>query len=170
MNAVFDSLQLSECKRVVMDKVRTGEREISMTFNPELSDISIEEIEGKDVIVFDDMVRTGTTIVQCCEHIKKGNPNRVCFGVTHFHTSPEAREKLNSPAIDEILTTSTLPDIMNRDCQGRLRRKLTVMKLGKWLARHIMEMYGLNDGRFQKDFYKVDMSSKNPRWPPPNFY
>ena len=82
-------------------------------------------------IVFDDMVRTGTTIVQCCEHIKKGNPNRVCFGVTHFHTSPEAREKLNSPAIDEILTTSTLPDIMNRDCQGRLRKKLTVMKLRK---------------------------------------
>ena len=27
MNAVFDALQLPECKRVVMDKVRTGERE-----------------------------------------------------------------------------------------------------------------------------------------------
>ena len=169
MNAVYEALGLPECKRVVMDKVRTGEREISMTFNPELSDISIEEIEGKDVIVFDDMVRTGTTIVQCCEHIKKGNPNRVCFGVTHFHTSPEAREKLNSPAIDEILTTSTLPDIMNRDCQGRLRKKLTVMKLGKWIARHVMQMYGLDDGRFEKDFYKIDMSSKNPRWPPQFF-
>lgn len=170
MNAVFDSLGLPDCKRVVMDKVRTGEREISMTFNPELSDISIEEIKGKDVIVFDDMVRTGTTIVQCCDHIKQGNPNRVCFGVTHFHTSPEAREKLNSHSIDEILTTSTLPDIMNRDCQGRLRRKLTVIKLGKWIARHLMQMYDLDDGRFEKDFYKIDMSSKNPRWPPLNSY
>ncbi len=170
LNEIWEALALPQCKRVVMDKVRTGEREISMTFNSELSDIGIDEIAGKDVIVFDDMVRTGTTIVQCCEHIKKGNPNRVCFGVTHFHSSPEAREKLNSPAIDEILTTSTLPDIMNRDCQGRLRRKLTVLKLGKWLARHIMQMYGLDDGRFERDFYKVDMSSKNPRWPPPNFY
>ncbi len=166
MNSVYDALQMPECKRVVMDKVRTGEREISMTFNPELSDISIEEIEGKDVIVLDDMVRTGTTIVKCCEHIRLGNPNRVCFGVTHFNTSAEVREKLNSPAIDEILTTSTLPDIMNRDCQGRLRKKLTVLKLGKWIARHLMQMYGMDDGRFENDFYKIDMSSKNPRWPP----
>jgi ribose-phosphate pyrophosphokinase len=29
-----------------------------------------------------------------------------------------------------------------------------------------MQMYGLDDGRFEKDFYKIDMSSKNPRWPP----
>jgi ribose-phosphate pyrophosphokinase len=32
-----------------------------------------------------------------------------------------------------------------------------------------MQMYGLDDGRFEKDFYKIDMSSKNPRWPPQFF-
>lgn len=169
LNLVWDALELPLCKRVVMDKVRTGERDVSMTLS-DLSEVGMDYLEGKDVIVFDDMVRTGTTIVRCCDHLKTGNPRRVCFAVTHFYTSPEAREKLNSHSIDEILTTSTLPDIMNRDCQGRLRRKLTIMKLGKWIARHIMQMYGLDDGRFERNFYKVDMSSKNPRWPPPNFY
>ena len=166
---VWEALGLSNCKRVVMDKVRSGEREVAMTISPQ-SDVDMSYLEGKDVLILDDMVRTGSTIVQCCEHLKHGNPRRVCFGVTHFYSNPEAREKLNSPFIDEIMTTSTLPDIMNRDCQGRLRRKLVILKLGKWIARYILRMFELNDGRFEKIFYMIDMSSKNPRWPPPNYF
>lgn len=168
-NQVWDALGMSECKRIVMDKVRSGEREVAMTLSPQ-SEVDMSYLEGKDVIILDDMVRTGSTIVQCCEHLKRGNPRRVCFGVTHFYSSPEAREKLNSPFIDEIMTTSTLPDVMNRDCQGRLRRKLVILKLSKWIARYVLRMYNLTDGRLDKNFYMIDMSSKNPRWPPPNFF
>jgi len=168
-NKVWEALGLPECKRVVMDKVRSGEREVVMTLSSQ-SEVDMSYLEGKDVIILDDMVRTGSTIVQCCEHLKRGNPRRVCFGVTHFYSSPEAREKLNSPFIDEIMTTSTLPDVMNRDCQGRLRRKLVILKLSKWIARYVLRMFELNDGRFEKNFYMIDMSSKNPRWPPPNYF
>jgi ribose-phosphate pyrophosphokinase len=164
-NQVWDSLGLPNCKRMVMDKVRSGEREVRMTISP-LSEVDMDYIKGRDVIVLDDMVRTGSTIVQCCEHLKKGNPNRVCFGVTHFYTSPEAREKLNSPFIDEIMTTSSLPDILNRDQQGRLRRKLVVLKLSKWITRYLLRLLEIDDKRYEKDFYSIDMSSKNPRWPP----
>jgi len=169
MNQVWDALGLPNCKRVVMDKVRSGEREVKMTLSS-LSEVDMEYLRGRDVIVLDDMVRTGSTIVQCCEHLKTGHPRRVCFGVTHFYTSSEAREKLNSPFIDEIMTTSSLPDIMNRDQQGRLRRKLVVLKLSKWISRYIMKLLNTDDGRYAKDFYSIDMSSKNPRWPPPSMY
>jgi len=169
VNQVWEALQLSGCKRVVMDKVRSGEREVKMTISP-LSEVGMDYLKGKDVIVLDDMVRTGSTIVQCCEHLKTASPNRVCFGVTHFYTSAEAREKLNSPFIDEIMTTSSLPDIMNRDQQGRLRRKLVVLKLSKWISRYVLQQLNLDDGRYQKNFYSIDMSSKNPRWPPPSMY
>jgi ribose-phosphate pyrophosphokinase len=169
MNRVWDVLGFEDCKRVVMDKVRSGEREVEMTLSP-LSEVGMDALEGKDVIILDDMVRTGSTIVQCCEHLKRGNPRRVCFGVTHFYSSPEAREKLNSPFIDEIMTTNTLPDILNRDCQGRLRRKIVVLKLGQWIARYVQRMFDMSDGRFDKRFYMIDMSSKNPRWPPPNYF
>ena len=57
--------RITLCKRVVMNKVRSGEREVSMTLSDH-SEVGMDYLEGKDVIVFDDMVRTGTTIVQCC--------------------------------------------------------------------------------------------------------
>jgi len=140
-----------------------------MALNP-ASEVDIGYLTGKDVIILDDMVRTGSTIVECCEYLKnKANPRRVCFGVTHFYSSPEAREKLNSPFIDEIMTTNTLPDILNRDCQGRLRRKMVVLKLGQWIARYVLRMFNMDYSYLDKQFYMVDMSSKNPRWPPPSF-
>jgi ribose-phosphate pyrophosphokinase len=164
----WEALGLPNCKRLIMDKERTGERAVEQTI-ADHSEIGLADIKGKDVIILDDMVRTGTTIVKCSEYLSRGEPNRVCFGVTHFYTSPEAREKLNSVFIDEIMTTSTLPKIMNRDQQGRLRKKLVILKLGKWMTRYLLELIGKNDGRYEKSFYAIDMSSKNPRWPPPNY-
>ncbi len=167
MEMVYNHLGLPSCKKVILKKVRTGERQVAMSVDPD-SDIDINGIKGKDVIVLDDMVRTGTTIVQCCELLKSGHPNKVCFGVTHFYTSPEARENLNSKFIDEIMTTNTIPTILNRDSQGRLRRKLVVLKIGKWITRHLYKLLDDGSDHYQKNFYSIDMSSQNPRWPPPN--
>ncbi len=169
MKAVFDSLGLPKTSRIIMEKVRDGERKVSMTVSKD-SDLSLEQIQGKDVIVLDDMVRTGSTIVECCRLLRQGNPNKTCFGVTHFLSSAEARENLNSPFIDEILTLNTIPTILNRDSQGRLRKKLVVLKIEKWIARFLLQYMGRNSAKFEKDFYSVDMSSKNPRWRPPSRY
>jgi ribose-phosphate pyrophosphokinase len=168
MEMVYNHLDMPSCKKIILKKVRTGERHVEMSIDEDGSDIDIEGIEGKDLIVLDDMVRTGTTIVQCCELLKSGDPNKVCFGVTHFYTSPEARENLNSNFIDEIMTTNTIPTILNRDSQGRLRRKLTVLKIGKWITRHLNKLIDDDSDQYRKNFYSVDMSSQNPRWPPPN--
>ena len=162
---VQKTLALPGCKRIVMSKERTGERSVTMRL-AESSEIGIDEIAGRDVIVLDDMVRTGTTIIQCSEALKAGHTGKVCFGVTHFHTSIEARENLNSPFLDEIMTTNTISTILNRDEQGRLRKKLTVLKLSKWIARHVMGLLGTYDGRYDRAFYSIDMSSQNKRWPP----
>ncbi len=162
---VQETLGLSKAKRIVLKKERTGERQVTMTVDPS-SEITLDEIDGRDVIVLDDMVRTGTTIVQCCETLKKGKTGKVCFGVTHFYTSQEARENLCSPFIDEIMTTNTIPTILNRDEQGRLRKKLVVLKLSKWISRYVMHLLGTYDGRYDRAFYAIDMSSQNHRWPP----
>ena len=66
-------------------------------------------------------------------------------------------------AIDEILTLNTLPTILNRDEQGRLRRKLVVLKIEKWLARNLAQILGL-PAREDGSLYSIDMSSKNPRF------
>ncbi|HKP97410.1 MAG TPA: phosphoribosyltransferase family protein [Fibrobacteria bacterium] len=169
MKSVYESLGLARTSRMIMEKVRDGERKVSMTVGKE-SDLSLEGIQGKDVIVLDDMVRTGSTIVECCRLLRQGNPNKICFGVTHFLSSAEARENLNSKFVDEILTLNTIPAILNRDSQGRLRKKLVVLKIEKWIARYLLTYMGKSAQKFEKDFYSVDMSSKNPRWRPPSRY
>ncbi len=165
VNQVQESLGLSMASRVIMQKSRAGERQVSMILSPE-SDIDLEQLEGKDVIVLDDMVRTGSTIMECCRRLRAGRPRRICFAVTHFYASPEGRENLNSHDLDEILTLNTIPSILNRDTQGRLRKKLVVMKMEKWIARFLLQHVGRNASKFDRDFYSVDMSSKNPRWRP----
>jgi ribose-phosphate pyrophosphokinase len=71
MKSVYESLGLSKTSRLIMEKVRDGERKVSMTISKE-SDLTLEDIKGKDIIVLDDMVRTGSTIVECCRLLRQG--------------------------------------------------------------------------------------------------
>jgi ribose-phosphate pyrophosphokinase len=165
MLKVRESIGLSKVARLVMEKSRSGERQVSMSVSAQ-SDVGIDQIEGRDVIVLDDMVRTGSTIIECCRRLRDGHPRKICFGVTHFYASPEGRENLNSRDLDEILTLNTIPSILNRDSQGRLRKKMVVLKIEKWIARFLLRNLGRDASRFDRNFYSVDMSSKNPRWRP----
>jgi len=160
---VYEYLNTPSAGLLYFAKHRKDERNVSSIISPE-SPCPVESIAGRDVIVFDDMVRTGNTIRECCRLLKEAGAERVVFFVTHFYSSPEVRETLNSPVIDEIVTTNTLPCILNRDMQGRLRRKLTVLKLEKWISRYIMDYLGFDVSSLEGSGYTVDMSSKNPRW------
>lgn len=159
---VHQKLHMPSVDLLYVAKYRKEERSVSSFIDPS-SPCPVEGIAGKDVVVFDDMVRTGTTIRECCKLLKEAGAARVVFFVTHFYSSPEVRESLNSPDIDEIVTTNTLPCILNRDTQGRLRRKLTVLKLEKWISRYILDYLKLNVSYPSGELYTVDISSKNPR-------
>ena len=42
-------------------------------------------------------------------------------------------------------------------------------QIEKWIARFLLSYMGKKSAaKFEKDFYSVDMSSKNPRWRPPS--
>ncbi|MBF0199501.1 MAG: ribose-phosphate pyrophosphokinase, partial [Planctomycetes bacterium] len=131
-----DACGINDRPYLLMSKDRTGEREVSMELSPD-SPGTYEDIEGRDIIVIDDMVRTGSTIVNCCRILKKYNPRKVVFLVTHFHSSKEGRLNLASDAVDEVVTTNSIPSILNRDVQGRLRHKIAVLKMSRWVAHHL---------------------------------
>lgn len=160
---VQQSLGIPPESLLCIAKHRIGERSVSSFIGPE-SPCAVGGIAGKDVIVLDDMVRTGTTVKECCRLLKEAGAGRVVFFVTHFYSSPEVRESLNTPALDEIVTTNTLPCILNRDMQGRLRRKMTVLKLEKWISRYVLDLLAPGCSELAGRQYAVDMSSKNPRW------
>lgn len=163
---VLGELKNGPVPTLVIDKERSGERSVCMEIS-ENSDIGLSDIEGKDVVVIDDMVRTGSTIVKACSLIKQGKPRRIIFLVTHFYTSQEGRERLHNPVIDEIVVSNTIPQILNRDMQGRLRKKMVVLRLSRWMARYLGTTIGHRDLELKPPFYSEDMSSKNPRWRPP---
>lgn len=162
VKSLYRHLGLTRAKVILLDKQRSGERDVEIALHPD-SETTFEEIHGHDVVLLDDMVRTGSTVVKTCEFLKQIEPGRLVFAVTHFYASEEGRQKLASTAVDEILTLNTLPTILNRDEQGRLRRKLVVLKIESWLARELCAILGLPP-RTGGSLYQIDMSSKNPRF------
>ena len=110
------------------------------------------------------MVRTGSTVVQACQLLKQINPGKTVFALTHFYASEEGRVKMANTAIDEILTLNTIPTILNRDIQGRLRKKMVVLKIEKWLALNLCRILELPPPNVEESLYAIDMSSKNLRW------
>jgi ribose-phosphate pyrophosphokinase len=146
---------------IFFEKTRMDERSVALSFSKK-SQLSLVQLKGKDIVVLDDMVRTGSTILECCKIIKKYSPNKIIFMVTHFLSSTEIKQSLSSPCINEIITTNTLPTILNRDNQGRLRKKMAILKINKWIADYLNQLLslGLN---IDKPLYLEDMSDKNPR-------
>ena len=161
--SVQEQLGKEKIPLMVMAKERTDERGVIVNVARN-SDVKLEEITGKDIVVVDDMVRTGNTIVETCKLIREKNPNKVVFFVTHFYSSREGRINLNDPSIDEIVTTNTIPQILNRDMQGRLRSKMVVLLLERWISNYLIELAGGPSGALSGPLYREDMSSKNPRW------
>lgn len=147
---------------LLMEKERRGERNVVVK-PAEDSPLKEENIVGRDVIVFDDMIRTGYTIKECCRQLKESGARRIVFVVTHFYSSNEVKENLNNPAIDEIVTSNSLPAILNRDRQGRLRKKMLVLKIEKWLAAFLHKKLLDTSLPAGETLYSIDMSSKNPR-------
>lgn len=83
-------------------KERKGENEVIITF-PE------EDFNGKSVVIFDDMISSGTTSVETAEYLKKRGANKVILAVTHALCINNAREKLLDAGIDKIVATDSIP-------------------------------------------------------------
>ena len=160
---MFRRLGLEKAKFLMLDKERLSEREVKIKVHDE-SEVSLEDIEGHDIVLFDDMVRTGSTVVKSCQLLKQVKPRKTVFALTHFYASEEGRVKMANTAIDEILTLNTIPTILNRDIQGRLRKKMVVLKIEKWLALNLCRILDVPQPDLGDSLYAIDMSSKNLRW------
>lgn len=69
----------------------------------------IGEVEGKDVIMLDDIVDTAGTLVKAAEILKARGATSVMACCTHGVLSGPAYERLNSEALDELVISDTIP-------------------------------------------------------------
>jgi ribose-phosphate pyrophosphokinase len=70
----------------------------------------VGDVDGKDVIIMDDEIATGGTIMEVLQHLRARQVGRVAIACTHGIFTGPAIDRLRAvPAIAEIVTTNTVP-------------------------------------------------------------
>jgi len=69
----------------------------------------IGDVNGKDVLLVDDMATTAGTLCNAAELIKKRGAKKVWAAVSHGVFSEGAIEKINNSPIEKVLITDTIP-------------------------------------------------------------
>jgi len=69
----------------------------------------IGEPSGKDIILIDDLIDTGGTIIKSASALKKAGAKSVKAYCTHAVLSGDAYQNIENSELDELITTDTLP-------------------------------------------------------------
>jgi ribose-phosphate pyrophosphokinase len=69
----------------------------------------IGEVQGRDVVIFDDMVDTAGTLVLSAEALKKDGAQRIFAACTHPVLSGQAVEKIENSPLERLIVTDTIP-------------------------------------------------------------
>jgi len=69
----------------------------------------IGDVRDRDVVILDDMVDTGGTLVLSAEALIQEGARRVFAACTHPVLSGEAREKIASSRLEKLIVTNTIP-------------------------------------------------------------
>lgn len=92
---------LIDCPFAIMIKNRPAHNKSEITH-------IIGEVEGMTPIIIEDLIDTGSTIVNVVEALKKRGANDAYICATHGLFSENAVHKLNHPNINEVVITDTI--------------------------------------------------------------
>lgn len=67
------------------------------------------EVKNRDLILVDDMVSTGGSIVKATQFLKKQKCKRVFVACTHALLVNEAAKKIKNAGVSQIISTNTIP-------------------------------------------------------------
>jgi ribose-phosphate pyrophosphokinase len=69
----------------------------------------IGEVEGKNVVIFDDVVSTGATLVEAAEALKRAGAKDIYAGCTHGILCGDAVERIGNSSVRELIVTDSIP-------------------------------------------------------------
>jgi ribose-phosphate pyrophosphokinase len=96
----------------------------------------VGQVEGRTCIIVDDMIDTGSTIVNAVDALFNQGAAQVIVTATHGVLSGPAVDLLKNSRISEVIVTNTLP-ILNE----KRFDKLTVLSIAPLIARAISEVF-----------------------------
>jgi ribose-phosphate pyrophosphokinase len=89
---------------IALDKYRDRK-----TGNVEIKSKGLEGVEGRDMIIVDDMISTGGSIVKAAEFLKKQKCGKIYACCTHALLIGDAEKKIKKSGVSKIISTNTVP-------------------------------------------------------------
>ena len=86
----------------IVDKKRKSATDVEM-----LSVIG--DVDGKTVLLVDDLTETAGTVTRAAEILKKKGAKKVYASVSHAVLNPAALDRLKASELEELVTTDTVP-------------------------------------------------------------
>jgi ribose-phosphate pyrophosphokinase len=93
----------------------------------------IGEVEGRDVVILDDMVDTAGTLTKAADVLKAKGATSVMACATHGVLSGPAYDRIEKSALDELVITDTIPQ--------KAHPKVTVLTASEITAKAIGRIY-----------------------------
>ncbi len=88
------------------------------------------QVKGKKVLIKDDMIATGSTLVEAAKFLKKHGVQSIKVAATHHLYVPGAQEKIDESPIDSLVVTDTVEP-------REKSRKLKVISVAEKIAKEI---------------------------------
>ncbi|MBI4894517.1 MAG: ribose-phosphate pyrophosphokinase [Candidatus Aenigmarchaeota archaeon] len=88
-----------------LNKVRDG-----ITGDVGISSNGHIDLEGRDVIIVDDMISTGGSITKSADFLKKGGCGRIFVACTHAVFIGDAQKRIMGSGVEGIISTNTVPN------------------------------------------------------------
>ena len=97
---------------------------------------AIGDVEGRDIVIVDDMIDTAGTLCKAAEVLMDKGAASVRACASHAVLSGEAYDRIQASALKEVLVTDTIP--LKADA---VKDKITVVSMTGTFARIIEKVY-----------------------------
>ncbi|MBC7784736.1 MAG: ribose-phosphate pyrophosphokinase [Burkholderiales bacterium] len=98
----------------------------------------IGDVEGKNVLIVDDMITTAGTVTEACKILKDNGVKDIYIAATHAVFAPPAMERLSEAPFSKIAVTDTIP-IGNR--ADAIKDRLVVLSVAELLGEAIARIH-----------------------------
>jgi ribose-phosphate pyrophosphokinase len=127
-NRIREIASYFEAEMVICDKHRKRANEIA-------SMMVIGDVDGKDIVLIDDICDTGGTLVKSAALLKEKGARSVRALITHPVLSGNAYENISNSVLEELVVCDTIP--INRN----LAKKIKVLSVSELFAIAIRNAY-----------------------------
>lgn len=112
-------------KLAVIDKLRRAHDSVEVAH-------VVGDVEGKRVVMIDDVISTGKSVCVAAEVLKKFGAREVVVCATHGVLSENSKELFDNSSVDMVLLTDTIPI-----AGEKISKKMKILSVGPLLAKII---------------------------------